>query len=253
MNATRTYSAVTTCSPAGWNLYGRRMALAFHRHWPKQIPLGIYAEGFTVDCMNVREMKLPEWLYDFKSRHAKQIIAHGVEHGTYNYRLDAVRFAHKTAAVIEAVCSTRSDILIWVDADTFTHSDVTMEFVDSMLPDNVPLAWLNRNRTYPECGFYMLDVKHPIVKELVLKWKSLYTDDTVFNLPEWHDSFVFQTLVNEFRLPWVSLSGNAANHSHPFINGPLGSYMDHMKGPRKSLGKSKPSDLISRRHEAYWK
>jgi hypothetical protein len=40
---------------------------------------------------------------------------------------------------------------------------------------------------------------------------------------------------------------------HPLINGPLGKFMDHMKGARKNDGKSKPSDIMVTRKEDYWK
>jgi hypothetical protein len=39
---------------------------------------------------------------------------------------------------------------------------------------------------------------------------------------------------------------------HPLINGPLGKWMDHMKGGRKEQGKSKTSDLMVNRTENYW-
>jgi hypothetical protein len=40
--------------------------------------------------------------------------------------------------------------------------------------------------------------------------------------------------------------------NHPFINGPLGAYMDHMKGDRKDQGRSLAADLLVRRDEGYW-
>jgi hypothetical protein len=40
---------------------------------------------------------------------------------------------------------------------------------------------------------------------------------------------------------------------HPLINGPLGQWIDHMKGGRKKTGKSNVAkDLMGDRKEAYW-
>ena len=39
---------------------------------------------------------------------------------------------------------------------------------------------------------------------------------------------------------------------HPLINSVLGNYFDHMKGARKTKGKSQKKDLISTRAESYW-
>jgi hypothetical protein len=39
---------------------------------------------------------------------------------------------------------------------------------------------------------------------------------------------------------------------HPLINTKLGQWIDHMKGDRKTLGKSKSSDIMVKRKEGYW-
>jgi hypothetical protein len=40
---------------------------------------------------------------------------------------------------------------------------------------------------------------------------------------------------------------------HPLINCEWGAYIDHLKGERKGLGKSKTSDLRVNRNESYWR
>jgi hypothetical protein len=40
---------------------------------------------------------------------------------------------------------------------------------------------------------------------------------------------------------------------HPLINGPLGKWIDHMKGGRKNKGKSDKKDIMVNRTEDYWK
>jgi hypothetical protein len=59
--------------------------------------------------------------------------------------------------------------------------------------------------------------------------------------------------VKSMGLGWKSLSGGFEASSHPFVNGPLGAYMDHLKGPRKHIGRSRPQDLQRRRGEAHWR
>ena len=39
---------------------------------------------------------------------------------------------------------------------------------------------------------------------------------------------------------------------HPLINSAWGAYLDHLKGDRKTLGKSKAKDLKIQRTESYW-
>jgi len=65
---------------------------------------------------------------------------------------------------------------------------------------------------------------------------------------------VFWKVMEEFERKgsaWKAL-GDPNNRGHVFINSELGAFMDHLKGPRKALGKSKPGDLLKPRNEAWW-
>lgn len=250
-----TFQVVTSCSAKGWQDYGQRMHKSIALHWPTAVSFRLFSED---DIGHARE-PMPEWLDEFKRRHAKNEVVHGmVRRGRYykhyNYRFDAVRFAHKVAVVIEAARTCDADFLIWLDADTVTHSPVTLAFLESLAPakDEV-IAWLNRDHSYPECGFYILNMRNLSTLALLQQWKELYTGGKVFHLPEWHDSYVLMTLVKALNCRWKSLSGEAAGTGHPFINGPLGAVMDHLKGPRKAEGRSRKHDLKVQRTEDYWR
>jgi hypothetical protein len=243
------FEAVTTCSAEGWKAYGQRMMASVVKHWTG-IPIVFYSEDLP------GATRFPAWLDAFKAKHGADPskCGHRRAHiGPYNYRLDAVRFAHKTAAVIDAAEKSEAQFLIWVDADTVTHADVTTTFLASLVPGKGEvISWLWRDYTYPECGFYILNLACPDTRVLLREWKALYTSARLFLLPEWHDSFVLKELVRSLHCSWRSISGGQESTHHPFINGPLGAVMDHMKGPRKAAGRSKKGDLKVERGEAYW-
>jgi hypothetical protein len=48
-------------------------------------------------------------------------------------------------------------------------------------------------------------------------------------------------------------AGIVSGEGHPLINSQWGAYLDHLKGDRKTAGRSKLSDLKVKRTEAYWK
>ena len=48
-----------------------------------------------------------------------------------------------------------------------------------------------------------------------------------------------------------NLTPEGKNYDHVFINSPLGTVMDHLKGPRKETGKSNSSDLYGNRKSSY--
>jgi hypothetical protein len=84
-----------------------------------------------------------------------------------------------------------------------------------------------------------------------------YYDDAetgIFTLDEWHDSYVFDAVRSTVAMNELDWSGHLiTGEGHPLINSDWGAYLDHLKGDRKSLGRSKLSDLKIQRTESYWR
>lgn len=250
------YAVVTTCHTAGWQQYGRRMVETFDQFWPTDIRLYLYAEDFQPDHRRSTARTLPAWLTEFKARHANHPYANGMVDGKRNFRFDCVRFAHKVGAMTDAAAKLDADILIWADADIVTHAPVDTTWLRSLLPPGPYIAWLERDGTYPECGFYMLRCRHPAHRTIMTRWQQLYETDAVLKLAQTHDSYVWQEVIDQAEREGLitthSLSGEARQHQHPLINGPLGKCLDHLKGSRKVLGRSQMADLMRPRSEEYW-
>jgi hypothetical protein len=47
-------------------------------------------------------------------------------------------------------------------------------------------------------------------------------------------------------------AGIISGEGHPLINSEWGAWLDHLKGNRKTAGRSLPKDLKVKRTEAYW-
>ena len=96
--------------------------------------------------------------------------------------------------------------------------------------------------------------------DFVEDFACMYKNDTMFDYPEWHDSYLFDVQRKIYRdtkgayfhnlNPDPDLKGLAG---HPFINSELGKYMDHMKGERKTFGHSEPRDIKLHTDLPYWK
>jgi hypothetical protein len=245
---------------AGWEEHGKRMVESVIQYWPTEaLPLIVYAEDFEIeDFPSVEVRRLPSWLVAFKSRWGKTPAYNGHRNGRYDYRFDAVKFSHKVAALTDAMLGIDDGIGIWIDADTVTHAPVTVDWLESLFPEPSYIAWLDRQNSHPECGFMMFRAAHPYHQGFMESLRNLYTSGDLFKLAETHDSFAImrtvQTKVLHKKIPHpVSLSGAGRMTSHPAINGPLGAKIDHMKGPRKTEGRSRQRDLIRPRPEQYWR
>lgn len=253
-----TVKVVTTMNAAGWNQTGGKMVESFRKQWPADVELIVYAEGFTVPAyMGATTRKLPVWQGEFKTRHAGNRIANGQTPSRYDYRFDAVKFSHKIGAVVDAGLAQGDGVMIWLDADTFTHAPVSHKWLQDLFPEPSYIAWLDRLNHYPECGFVMYRCGHAAHRKAMEGLRGYYTMDRVLSLPQTHDCWVLQHLVDgmvkagHIEKP-VSLSGDPT-WSHPFVNGPLGACMDHMKGDRKKRGRSSKWDTRVRRTEPYWR
>lgn len=260
------YQAITTCNAAGWLSYGRAMVNTFERHWPADVDLTVYTEGFAGDRDGrVQFIDLDQaapWLGPWKAARSK--AERGYRTGQYRFRDDAVKFSHKVAAIGAATTGLLMDdvfdrfdesrVLIWLDADIVTHSQVTVEWLAELFPENADIAWLDRERVYPECGFLMFRL--PAALHVIRQIVAAYQTGKIFKLREWHDSYVIEQVVNaavecgDIRV--ASLSGEGKRTHHPLVNSRIAECCDHLKGARKARGRSKRDDLLRPRPEPYW-
>lgn len=262
------YTVCTTFNAEGYEKYARRMIDTFLRNWPKEIELWVYAENCTVDqqAVNLRVIDLetasPE-LIQFKQQWQNVPKANGnvsldpvrskrVDVNKH-FKWDAVRFSHKVYAIFAAARDCASDYLIWMDADMVCHSPITVSFIDSMCDRD--LCFLGRRGKFSECGLYAMRLTSGQIRNWLMYFQHMYDDAEagIFQLKEWHDSFVFDHVrraVPCHERDWSShiISGEG----HPLINCAWGSYLDHLKGTRKDQGRSKATDLKIRRKERYW-
>jgi hypothetical protein len=276
-------TVVTTFHPAGLSKYGQRMIDSFALNIDKRIKLLVYAE----DCkpnnpdpsrIEILDAKaaLPK-LNAFKSTWGHVPKANGDitnepqrhtrKDWMKKFKWDAVRFANKTYAVYDAVQRSK-DWCVWMDADTYVHSPWTYEDFAAQLPDNAWITYVGRGKgsqTWPECGFYGLNLNHPVCHEFLKEFERVYqeADNGIFLLDEWHDSFVFGSILNNMKLQFPNAHDYSAEMylreaksgggGHPLINGVLDKWIDHMKGGRKDAGKSQRKDIMVNRTEDYWK
>jgi hypothetical protein len=145
-----------------------------------------------------------------------------------------------------------------MDADNVCHSPISLDTVKKFCPPNIDLGFLGRDGKYTECGLYSMNLRSPVVQNFLSEFQHMYDDADrgIFTLAEWHDSFVFDAVRTKFRdrlkeLNWSA--GIISGEGHPLINSEWGAYLDHLKGDRKTAGRSNPKDLKVQRTEKYWR
>jgi len=273
-------TVVTTFHPTGLVKYGQRFLDSFAKKVDKRIKLLVYAENCKpsnpdpsrIEILNAEQVLSK--LNAFKERWKNDPKANGIppddikaRRKDWNkaFKWDAVRFANKTYAVFDAFKKGK-DWIVWMDADSYIHSDWSYNDFISLLPKNAYITYVGRGKgsqTWPECGFYGMNKNHPVCHEFMKDFEAMYEDaeNGMFTLEEWHDSYIFGEILNKYKeFPSHDYSADmylkeakTGGGGHPLINGPLGKFMDHMKGNRKKKGKSDKKDIMVNRTEDYWK
>lgn len=276
-------TVVTTFHKPGLEQYGQRFLDSFAQRVDKKIKLLVYAESCQPINPDPDQIKifdqfeaLPK-LNQFKSIWGNVPKANGIPPEDIKarrprdwhkeFKWHAIRFANKVYAVFDA-CQRSQDWCVWMDADTFVHSDWSYDDFKKQLPDNVWLTYVGRGKgsqTWPECGFYGMNLRDPVCKLFLEEFERMYEDaeNGIFKLEEWHDSYVFGDILARYKARDPNVLDYSAEMylkeaktgggGHPLINGILGKWIDHMKGVRKQEGRSRAKDIMVNRSESYWK
>ena len=263
-------SVVTTFHKDGYEKYGRRMIETFLKNWPSTIQLHVYAENCQVTetapnlIVHDLHQDSPE-LVKFKETWKNVPKANGDvtsdpirskrKDAGKGFKWHAVRFSHKVYSIFHCAQICGSDVLFWMDADTVCHSPVTQEQIEKFCPAHVDLGFLGREGKYTECGLYSMNLQSTMVRNFLQRFQDFYdrAEQGIFTLDEWHDSFVFDAVRTSMQLREYNWSeGIVKGEGHPLINSEWGAWLDHLKGDRKDLGRSKDKDLKVKRTESYW-
>lgn len=261
-------SVVTTCNNAGYKQYGKRMLETFDRFWDRSITLHFYNEDIPdlPRYANVVYHDLPQWFIDWKARHRDHKFAHGKDPKynrktrDYDFRFDCVKFSHKVAALTDIGLAIEEGLLIWIDADTLSHQHVDEQWLHSINSrDDAYIAWLERKKLYPECGFITFRCWMDCHLRFMRLLLDTYYTDEVFKFEQTHDSFVIDQLVQRaIKEGWMpkphNISGNYEQKHHPFVYSMLGDRLDHAKGARKTWGRTLAAELKGqRKSQGHWK
>jgi hypothetical protein len=252
-----TFSLVTSFRGDHWNIYAKDCIESFIKHWPEDTKLYAYYNDWPerglqsydpkrvefIDLMGASQ-ELCEFFKKFKS-----------PEDTPNWRTDVKRWAYKVYTEYEFFVKNppKSDVGIWIDADTVTYNDIPKAKLEEWLPKDKDIAVLGREAVnYIEAGFVMMrmtDLNKALFADLFGVWNS----GEIYNYREWHDAFVFTRIMNLHQahgLQVENLSPHCAD-LNAFEASPLVRYMYHNKGMLKfkeqQAGQEPPNTKVKAR------
>jgi hypothetical protein len=265
------YTVITTFNQSGLDTYGQRMIDTFEQYWPADVNLLVCTENCQPRTTkpNVKIIDLlgnSPSLRDFVQRHENNDLAHGragppdVFNLKKQFRWNAVRFSYKVFSVALCAGMVPQGWMIWLDADSHSHSPVTADWLSKVCPQEAMMSYLGRGEKYhSECGWVAYNLDHAATRSFIQDFVGMYENDTIFKEREWHDSYIWDVIRKQYQIdpknqfhnlnPSVDDKGLAG---HPFINSELGRCMDHVKGKRKYQGHSKAKEIVLHHDIPYW-
>jgi hypothetical protein len=241
------FTIVTTFNNSGWRQYGSRFAFSLDKYLPEEINVFLYYEnmenpvGYSErmrflnfnDCCGQKQKKFENLAAPHEAKKKS------VGQNSSDYTFQASRFAHKYYACEHALTITKTRYLIWIDADVVTLRSIPKQWFYSLVEEKKYWSRIGRGAKYPECGFMIWDLTHPQHKSYWSIMESMYDDGKCFDLPEWHDSFIWWTaekIIKKKISKEISFNLGDDLKGHAFVRGVIGEYFDHLKGERKNIG-----------------
>jgi hypothetical protein len=229
---------ITTWNEKLFQEYAHRFELSFKRHW--NFPLTVYNED--KDFFDL----VPE---------CKEFIERNKHRLHKDFLRDACRFSYKVYAYTHAVINdTESDFIMGIDADSVFYKTINKIWIkENIWHSDRMLTYLGRGSQYSECGFLGFNMQHAETKNFARAMKEMYDKDKLFNLIEWHDSYIWDHVRKEFEAKGINNYniGDGGN-GHVQARSCLGPIYDHTKGSRRKIeGFSGENTILSNKKGKY--
>jgi hypothetical protein len=248
------FSVVTTFNKHLYENYASKMLLAFDKYWPKEVSIHAYYEDMEMPRHNFSSRvffynfndQVKDWYKFSKKFFFKELN----KPDKSSYKYSASRFAHKVYSIKEQLKNNLSEYLIWLDCDVITIKNVNINFLRELTNKEFYLSYLGREhisyfgaehvKFHSEASFLIFNTNNKFHKEFWKKISDMYDKGELFNLKEWHDSYVFDFVranletqdCKNFDISKLGLK-KTNDILNVFDNSVLGKYMIHFKGNRK--------------------
>lgn len=238
-------AVITTFPNNSWDVYAKRMLQSFVQFWPAEIPLMVQLDNDLL-YNDVNKILRPQdgIVVGWEKEHDEFVERNKGKDEPQNYRKQAVRFCHKVFAIkraYDAMVKAKAAggevprYLIWMDADVLTNKRVTIEDVKECLPkEGHAVSYLGRKDwDHSECGWLGFDLEKG--GELIVSSTfNTYVSDELFKFEQWHDSYVFDKIREQFEGQpvgeWTNLTDGKPGMDI-WVHSPMAKWSMHYKGP----------------------
>lgn len=233
------YTILTSFNQKYWDEVAKSNVELLDQYWPTDQSITLYHQlnaipaGFSnrVGWYNLYQSRpdLPEFAEKWKDT-TKANGANGT-----NFRLNAIKFCHKTFAIWHQAKLQKDGWLIWLDCDAFVYKQISDKFLETVCPNQYAVSFVGRPGKYSECGWLGFNLSHPEAIKFINEWEDLYLSGAFIDLSETHDSWTFDYLRKGWNKPdlFFDVNSAATTNKNPFSQSLIGTHVAHAKGSDK--------------------
>ena len=167
------------------------------------------------------------------------------------FRHESVRFAYKVYSYCHFLMNNKKyNGVICIDADSVFYRKIEQDWFlkKKIIKKNSLLSYLGRGPTrynnprgyHMEAGFLYFNMNHPETINFAKEMKRWYNKDLIYDVPEQHDSYIWDMVREKFEKQGVSNNDiGDGKAGHVQARTCLGKIYDHVKGRKpKKVGYS---------------
>lgn len=227
---------VTSMSRSIFDKYGKEMLEGLVKYWPEG-EIFCYSEDRLPDIRGVTYKNIYEVPGAANFIKAVEILPsfRGEINGQHNYKFNINAFSRKVFAHVDAGLGY-DGILFWVDADVKTFSHIPEIKLEDWMLGNFMVV-MKRTGWHMCTSFIGIDCGHVFAQNFFRHYISVYLTGNVFLLPEWHDAFVFEKVIQN--VPGIKDLGKDITGDGPYnvFDEVFKGYATHLKGALKYIAR----------------
>jgi hypothetical protein len=226
----RTFNVVTSQHRPYYDLIGKDCISTFLKHWPKEVSLDLWAENFVPDILDSRLR-----IKDFEKINPRfKNFVTLIKSKTKNKKiLSREKFWLKGHVVLSAMEECTSDVFVWIDSDVLTHNDISIEYLNSLIPEDtlsvdIPAGGKAKGKEV-ESGFFALNMKHPNAKSVIEYYKKCHTTTDILSVNRCLETAVWWNAVENEKSKGAKIKHlpTAQDSLMPFMSTELSQYLRH--------------------------
>lgn len=241
------YNVITSFNQKYWDEVARFSVEFADKNWSQNGDIFLYHELPQVPTMALSDRckwidfyKTVPAVKEFAEKWKDNPKANGGGDGG-NFKLNAIKFVHKTFTIWHQHKQLSDGWLVWTDCDSFLYRPIDSYFIENVFKKDIVVSYVGRPGKYSECGFLAFNLNNPKTRKFLEEWENLYLSGEFIDLPETHDSWTFDYIRLKWNQPELfnDLNAGTTTNKAPFSNSKLKNYFAHAKGSdkEKTLGK----------------